>query len=381
MIRMEWDLISPSIYTKWKHYWFETHPTEIAEYSWNYLFTGGKQIRPKLFCELLKHLSPNHMKQPYGELAFAIECIHVASLILDDMPYMDNASERRGKQTLHSVFSERKAILLFHDVLYMAYLIWTTMKPSHMEAYDWEKFIIEKLLYLVLGQWYDLQKKGTLLELASLKTGMLFELVTETVALLIGLDRPFWRSWGNHLGILFQWMDDLHDCEEDKKQGNRNAFNESYDDTMESYIRIWKQIETGIGREWFTTPFGGWMKSYFTNGIDLPPPQFDTLNIDIPYPITIVFPTFSLPSFVVQLIGSQYVKRVYNIMQYASKNIEKYTDYIEKYRKKYMNRYNAIKHILWQIDEKTWEHQPQLIRLLTDVYQDTRRDMKDMVRK
>jgi hypothetical protein len=257
----------------------------------------------------------------------------------------------------------------YHSVLY------------YMEAYDWEKFIIEKLLYLVLGQWYDLQKKGTLLELASLKTGMLFELVTETVALLIGLDRPFWRSWGNHLGILFQWMDDLHDCEEDKKQGNRNAFNESYDDTMESYIRIWKQIETGIGREWFTTPFGGWMKSYFTNGIDLPPPQFDTLNIDIPYPITIVFPTFSLPSFVVQLIGSQYVKRVYNIMQYASKNIEKYTDYIEKYRKKYMNRYNAIKHILWQIDEKTWEHQPQLIRLLTDVYQDTRRDMKDMVRK
>ena len=47
---MAWEQIKPEIYEKWKKYWFNTHPDNIAEYSWNYLFTGGKQIRPRLFC-------------------------------------------------------------------------------------------------------------------------------------------------------------------------------------------------------------------------------------------------------------------------------------------------------------------------------------------
>ena len=47
-----WDIYKIKIHEKWKKRWFDTHPYEIAEYSWNYLFTGGKEIRSKLFCEL-----------------------------------------------------------------------------------------------------------------------------------------------------------------------------------------------------------------------------------------------------------------------------------------------------------------------------------------
>jgi hypothetical protein len=381
---MTWEQIKPGIYTTWKTYWFDTHPHDIAQYSWDYLFTGGKQIRPRLFCELWHYLSPD-LNASCGELAFAMECIHVASLILDDLPWMDNAPERRGKATLHTIFSERKALLLFHDVLYMVYLLWTNNKPAHVELYEWEKFMVEKLMYLSLGQWYDLEKKGTLIELASLKTGILFELVTETVALCIELDRPFWRSWGNHLGILFQWMDDLHDREEDLEQGNRNAFNESYDTTLKHYITIWKQIETGIGRSWFERPFGLFMKSYFTDTIIIDtPPMFNVLLIDIPYPVVIEFPSFSLPVFSLKAtypIGSHYIKKLYDLLYYASKNIDKYADYIEKYKTKYMKRYQSIMRLLWNTYEKSWEHQPYVIALATDLYQESRKDIKEIIKR
>jgi hypothetical protein len=280
---MLWEIHRPHIHHKWKQYWYDTHPHDIAEDSWGYLFTGGKEIRAKLFCELWFYLSPDIAVN--AELAFAIECIHAASLILDDTPWMDNASTRRGRTTLHLTHSNKKALLLFHDVMYMVYLIWNENKPVHLSILEWEHIILHQLQRLMVGQAYDLEKKGTLIELASMKTGVLFELVTETVAVCTHLDTIAWRSWGNHLGILFQWMDDWQDREEDILQNNRNAFNEAHNDTLMYYGKIWRKVEQVIGASWFTHPFGRFMKDYFTKGIPLPSPiPFTLSDIFSPYP-------------------------------------------------------------------------------------------------
>ena len=85
----------------------------------------------------------------------------------------------------------------------------------------------------------------------------------------MGLDKTFWCSWGNNLGILFQWIDDYLDMNEDIIQKNRNAFNESYESTMENYVNIWKKIEKEIGPQWFKRDFGQFMKTYFINQIEL----------------------------------------------------------------------------------------------------------------
>jgi len=199
---MIWDIHKNIIHQKWKKRWFESHPYDIAEYSWDYLFTGGKEIRSKLFCQLWDYLSPD--STIVIELAFAIECIHVASLILDDTPWMDNATERRGRKTLHITFSPKKALLIANDIMYMAAEIWINNKPMHIAENVWKSLLISKVQRLSMGQWLDLGKSGTLIELASLKTGVLFELVTETVAICNHLDTTFWRIWGNNLGILFQ---------------------------------------------------------------------------------------------------------------------------------------------------------------------------------
>ena len=264
---VSWDIHKSNIHEKWKKQWFTTHPYEIAEYSWTYLFTGGKEIRSKLFCELWNYLSPD--SEIIAELAFAIECIHVASLILDDTPWMDNAKERRGRTTLHIVFSPKKALLIANDIISVAVNIWINNKPDHVAEDIWKSLLISKLQRLAMGQWMDLGKTGTLVELASLKTGVLFELVTETVALCNNLDANFWRIWGNNLGILFQWVDDWIDRDEDILQQNRNAFNEAFDNTFQIYINIWNKLEKHIGTQWFHYPFGIFMKKYFIEQLNI----------------------------------------------------------------------------------------------------------------
>jgi geranylgeranyl pyrophosphate synthase len=286
-----WDNYKTFIHDKWRQRWYESHPLDVAEYSWNYLFTGGKEIRAKLFCELWQYLSP--ASEIKAELAFAIECIHVASIILDDTPWMDDAKERRGKPALHIVYSPKKALLIANDVIAMAVEIWKNNKPTHIPENVWKSLLISKLQRLTMGQWFDLEKKGNLIELASLKTGVLFELVSETVAMCIELDSNFWKLWGNNLGILFQWMDDYLDMEEDKIQDNRNAFNEAYDTTLKNYIYLWQKLEKEVGVQWFEREFGQFMRNYFLDKleINLDKSQFTTLiEVNIQYPNDLIIP-------------------------------------------------------------------------------------------
>jgi len=362
---MSWDILKEGIYEKWKPYWFEIHPPDIADYSWNYLFTGGKQIRSKLFCELWSYLAPD--KKINAELAFAIECIHVASLILDDTPWMDNAAERRGKKTLHTILSPNKALLVFYELMTIVREIWLNNKPTHVSDEFWRNFLKIKLQRLVIGQWYDIEKKGNLLELASLKTGVLFELVTETVAICIGLDTEFWKIWGNNLGILFQWMDDWNDREQDIIQNNRNAFNEDYHLTLKNYEYLWSKIENGIGKQWFLRPFGIFMKQYFINNIPINLKVDNTLlfeNISISYITTLTIPEIE--------IKDEYFLKNDKVIEYINKyDIHKGKDILKRLFIASDDLYTIpnIKTNLWYVDENEWENLDEITDLIQRVQQ------------
>ena len=71
---------------------------------------NGKRIRPIIIMEITQHIH----KKPIEDftLAIAIELIHNASLILDDMPMMDNDIERRNKPTLHHKYNEKIALFV-----------------------------------------------------------------------------------------------------------------------------------------------------------------------------------------------------------------------------------------------------------------------------
>jgi hypothetical protein len=82
-----------------------------------------------------------------------------------------------------------------HDIMYMVYLIWNENKPIHISLHDWEIFMKDKLQRLMIGQWYDLERTGKLTDLASLKTGVLFEFpivadIDMSVSRLYGMLQP-----------------------------------------------------------------------------------------------------------------------------------------------------------------------------------------------
>lgn len=267
-----WEEARVGLYRQWKVWWLERHPKGIGEYSWSYLFERGKQIRPRLFCELWCYLCPD--QPPCVEFAFVLECAHVVSLLLDDLPWMDNAVERRGWPTLHRKFSLRKALLLAHDVAELAWEVSQTV-PLFQGAKqaEWADWARQKARQLWLGQWLDLSRSGSRYEWAAWKTGTLFEAVTEGVAIAIGLDPTYWRGWGRALGVLFQWVDDWEDQEEDARMGLRNAFHEAREETLATYMELWTAVVQGIGPSWWERPFGAYLWRYFSRSVQraIPP--------------------------------------------------------------------------------------------------------------
>ena len=71
---------------------------------------NGKRIRPIIVMEMTQHIQKKNIDN--FNLAIAIELIHNASLILDDMPMMDNDIERRNQPTLHYKYNEKIALFI-----------------------------------------------------------------------------------------------------------------------------------------------------------------------------------------------------------------------------------------------------------------------------
>jgi geranylgeranyl diphosphate synthase type I len=70
----------------------------------NFLFSGGKRLRPILMTVTYDAIKPNNIRKDILTVALSLELLHNASLIHDDI--MDNAEIRRGEKTFHRIFSD-----------------------------------------------------------------------------------------------------------------------------------------------------------------------------------------------------------------------------------------------------------------------------------
>ena len=152
--------------------------------------------------------------------AAAVEMIHAFSLVHDDLPALDDDSERRGQPTSHVRYGEAVAVLVGDALLSAAY----RHVAEHLDVpADVRLAVIAELAAgvegMIDGQYVDVTAStppshDQLAELHRLKTGSLIGASVTTGALVGGIDRdrlgPH-RAYASELGLLFQIVDDILD--------------------------------------------------------------------------------------------------------------------------------------------------------------------------
>src|SRR5690606_39252223 len=88
---------------------------DACEYA---LMSGGKRFRPIITLLIAESLGS---RSDVMQAALSIEYMHTASLIIDDLPCMDDDEFRRGKPCLHKVFGETTALLASYTLVNLAY--------------------------------------------------------------------------------------------------------------------------------------------------------------------------------------------------------------------------------------------------------------------
>src|SRR6185503_502639 len=84
------------------------------------VFPGGRRARP-LLCRLIGDHYGAGDDEMVGRMAAAVELVHCASLVQDDLPCFDNADMRRGQPACHVVYGDATAILVGDALLTLAF--------------------------------------------------------------------------------------------------------------------------------------------------------------------------------------------------------------------------------------------------------------------
>lgn len=186
------------------------------------LMGRGKRVRPFMTMLACAHVGG----RPEDALDFgcAVEMVHAASLALDDLPCMDDATLRRGAPTVHRAHGEDAAVLASIALLNQAHRV--ILQSADLDA-DCRLALIDTLTHavgfdgLTQGQMRDLRDPAEdrteygLRRLNHLKTAALFTAGLKGGG-LIGRGSPqeiqALTLFGERIGFAFQLFDDLLDA-------------------------------------------------------------------------------------------------------------------------------------------------------------------------
>jgi len=182
----------------------------------------GKGVRAKLILSI----NPNAIP-----LAAAVETIHLASLLHDDV--IDEAILRRGKQSINALYGDKIAIML-GDILFSKGL-------EFLIEYDKQsaKALAHVIFLLSQGEMEDvsLSKEMNLdinkyMQMIYKKTACLIEMSCRESARLAGLDSEKYAKYGKNLGLVFQIVDDILDITSDEETLGKPVMNDLYEGKM-----------------------------------------------------------------------------------------------------------------------------------------------------
>jgi geranylgeranyl diphosphate synthase, type II len=195
---------------------FPASPATLYEPGEYFLQIGGKRIRPVL-CLLGNELFSEIHDDAY-QVARAIELFHNFTLVHDDM--MDEASLRRGKQTVHTKYDYNTALLVGDVMIIRAYEFLQQIQPSYLPKIL--QLFNRTAREVCEGQQLDMDyaKMETVdmdqyIEMITLKTSVLLAASLESGAIIGGASENNCRQlyeFGKKIGIAFQIQDDYLDA-------------------------------------------------------------------------------------------------------------------------------------------------------------------------
>lgn len=219
------------------------------------LLASGKRLRPLMTLLAAEDLggSPSAAL----DVGCAVEMVHTASLILDDLPCMDDAMMRRGRPTLHQAYGEDVAVLAAVTLLSHAYAVAAEADGIDAAArLDCIRLIAGAVGTegLAAGQLLDLRggraaRPAAAIETTNaLKTGALFAASAEAGAVIAADEtaRPLLRAFAQDIGHAFQLLDDLTDLQPSSATG-KDSGRDAGKSTLVSLVGV-ASVETRIER-------------------------------------------------------------------------------------------------------------------------------------
>ena len=210
------------------------------------IFEGGKRLRPIISILIYKNFSEqknfDFKEEDKINLFLFSEILHNISLILDDLPCMDNDNYRRNKETIHYKYGKHSAILIIYHLLESYFeKIKNVLELNQTINIENKKVILEDYIFniindscleLIEGQYLDLNfipiglNEKMIIKINSFKTVPLFR-----ISFLIGyfilykndknyiFKEEIINDLGNiakSFGLISQISDDYLDIEQDK---------------------------------------------------------------------------------------------------------------------------------------------------------------------
>jgi len=242
----------------------------------NLVSFGGKRIRP-LLVVIANNMLPNPNKDiNYLKIAAAIELLHNATLLHDDV--VDDSKLRRGRKTANYKWGNKAGILAGDLLLATSFQIIIEVGQA-----DILKSIADASKIMSNGEISQLSSIGNInigkqqyLDIIHAKTAILFSVATEAGSILSGTNQDqinLLKDFGKNLGMAFQIMDDVLDYDSNKEEIGKNIA----DDFVEGKVtlpiillnNICNDAEKGFLKKIFETNYNRVSNNDFDNVISM----------------------------------------------------------------------------------------------------------------
>ena len=179
------------------------------------VFPGGARIRPTILVSVARACGDD---RPHltDAAAAALELIHCASLVHDDLPCFDDADVRRGKPTVHRAWGEPVAVLAGDSLIVLAFeVLARAAGESPQRAVELIRVLAQRTGMpggICAGQGWESEAEVNVAAYHRAKTGALFIAATQMGAIAAGQEPEPWEELGARIGEAFQVADDLKDA-------------------------------------------------------------------------------------------------------------------------------------------------------------------------